>query len=134
MSSLVNLNLPADVPHTDGALDHEALWATRIPARDFSPQRWSAAAPQSLLLTGELDAGTAILGRRRLHAALHAGRGPLILDCSSVEFIDAAWLGVLVGISNYGGRIGRQVVVAAPSPRVARLLRLVGLQWLTANG
>ncbi len=132
MSSLVNREFPVNSPDIDLALERQAMEHIRIAAQDFTCER-RCVEPQCLFLTGELDAGTAVLGRRQLRAALQTGRGPLILNCSSVEFIDAAWLGVLVSISNYGARIGRQVVIGAPSPRVVRLLRLVGLQWLAAS-
>jgi anti-anti-sigma factor len=89
--------------------------------------------PQTLLLVGELDAATAVLGRRQLRGALEIGRGPLVLDCSSVRFIDAAWLGVLVSSARYARQLGRKVTVAAPSPRVLRVLRLVGLEWLMGD-
>lgn len=89
--------------------------------------------PQTLLLVGELDVATAVLGRRQLREALEMGRGPLVLDCSSVRFIDAAWLGVLVSTARYARQLGRKVSVAAPSPRVLRVLRLVGLEWLLGD-
>jgi anti-sigma B factor antagonist len=88
---------------------------------------------QILLLVGELDAATAVLARRQLRDALERGRGPLVLDCSSVRFIDAAWLGVLVSTARYARQLGRKVTVAAPSPRVLRVLRFVGLEWLTGD-
>jgi anti-sigma B factor antagonist len=88
---------------------------------------------QTLLLTGELDTATAVLGRRQLRGALRAGRGTLILDCSGVQFIDAAWLGVFLSTSRYAGQLDRNVTVAVPSPQVLRALRLVGLEWLTAE-
>lgn len=92
-----------------------------------------SAESQSLLLVGELDVATAVLGGRQLREALETGRGPLVLDCSRVRFIDAAWLGLLVGTARYGAQLGRKVTVAAPSPRVLRVLRLIGLEWLMGD-
>jgi anti-sigma B factor antagonist len=89
--------------------------------------------PQTLLLVGDLDSATAVVGRRQLRQALEIGRGLMVLNCSSVGFIDAAWLGVLVSTARYAGQLGRKVSVAAPSPRVLRVLRLVGLEWLVAD-
>jgi anti-anti-sigma factor len=66
-----------------------------------------------VLLVGELDAATAVLGRRQLRGALEMRRGPLVLDCSSVRFIDASWLGVLVSTARYARQVGRKVTVAA---------------------
>jgi anti-sigma B factor antagonist len=88
-------------------------------------------ASQTFLLAGELDAATAARGRRQLRSAVRTGHGPLVLDCSAVQFIDAAWLGVLVGTARYGNELGRKVMVVNPSDRMSRLLRLLGLQWLT---
>lgn len=93
---------------------------------------WSGP-PQTLLLVRELDGATAVLGRGQLRKALEAGRGPLLLDCSAVRFIDAAWVGVLVSTARYGEQLGRKVRIAAASPRVVRVLRLVGAAWLMAG-
>lgn len=88
--------------------------------------------PQTVLLSGELDAETAVVGRRQLVRALEAGKGPLLVDCSAVQFIDAAWLGVLVSTARYGRKLGRRVTVSAPGGCVARLLALIGLDWLAS--
>jgi anti-sigma B factor antagonist len=114
------LSEPAAIRPTPGWDD----WATaQARIRTVAP----AGSSQTLLLVGVLDVATAVLGRRQLRGALEAGRGPLVLDCSAVGFIDAAWFGVLVSTARYGSQLGRRVIVASPSERVARLLGLVGL-------
>jgi anti-anti-sigma factor len=85
---------------------------------------------QTVFLVRVLDVATAVSGRLQLRRELETGRGPLVIECSAVWFIDAAWLGVLVSTARYGAQLGRKVTVVAPSPRVLRVLRLVGLEWL----
>ncbi len=93
-------------------------WADWAPER----RRITSASPwtlsQTVSLVRELDVATAVFGRLQLRRALETGRGPLVIDCSAVGFIDAAWLGVLVSTARYGAQLGRKVIVAAPSPRV----------------
>jgi anti-sigma B factor antagonist len=119
MSTLID-ELKVDPPPIDGALLQRVTMAP-------------LERPQTLLLVGDLDSATAVVGRRQLRGALEVGRGPLVIDCSSVRFIDASWLGVLVSTAHYARELGRKVTVAAPSPRVLRVLRLVGLEWLVAD-
>ena len=85
---------------------------------------------QTLVLVQELDLATAVFGRLQLRRALETGRGPLVIDCSAVRFIDATWLGVLLSTARYGAQLGRKVTVSRPRPRILRVLRLVGLDWL----
>jgi anti-anti-sigma factor len=105
-------------------------WVDWEPERRCSKAVSPSAGPLTVFLPGELDVATAVVGRLQLRRGLETGRGPLFIDCSAVRFIDAAWLGVLVSTARYGAQLGRKVIVAEPSPRVLRALRLVGLQWL----
>lgn len=53
--------------------------------------------------------------------------GTLVLDLSAVTFVDSSGLGGLVAILDQGRAQGTRVVIADPSPRVARLLELTAL-------
>jgi anti-sigma B factor antagonist len=79
---------------------------------------------QLVELAGRLDGGGAPAARDALHAALAAGTGRLVVDLSGVELLDATGLGVLVGTHRRARLAGRQLVLRAASPRVARILRL----------
>jgi anti-sigma B factor antagonist len=101
-----------------------------VPGQGRIKSALPSAQSQTVFLVGELDVGTAVVGRLQLRGALETGQGPLVIDCSAVRFIDAAWLGVLVSTARYGAQLGRKVTVAATGPRVLRALHLVGLRWL----
>jgi anti-anti-sigma factor len=76
-----------------------------------------------VLLTGELD----LAGVPRLHSALAGLDGDVELDCSGLEFIDAAGLGAFLKAHEACAARGCKLVVVNPSAAVDRLLRLVEL-------
>lgn len=80
---------------------------------------------QLVTLTGRLDVTGTSAAREALHAALAAGSGPLVVDLSGVELLDATGLGVLIGSHRRARAAGRWLVLRDAAPRVARLL------WLT---
>jgi anti-sigma B factor antagonist len=65
--------------------------------------------------------------RARLHDAVDAGTGPLLLDLGAVERLDVVGLGVLVGAHRRAPGRGRQLRVIRPSRRVAAVLHITGL-------
>jgi anti-anti-sigma factor len=79
--------------------------------------------PAVVLLTGELD----LAGVPRLHSALAGLDGDVQLDCSGLEFIDAAGLGAFLKAREACSARGRKLVLVNPSAAVDRLLRLVEL-------
>lgn len=78
-------------------------------------------------LAGRLDARGAPAVREVLHAALSTGPDRLIVDLSAVELLDKTGLGVLVGAHRRARLEGRELVLRAAPPRVARLLSLIHL-------
>jgi anti-sigma B factor antagonist len=78
-------------------------------------------------LSGRLDARAAGPVRDALHAALATGSGPLVVDISGVELLDATGLGVLVGAHRRARLDGRELVLRGASARVARLLKVTRL-------
>jgi anti-anti-sigma factor len=79
--------------------------------------------PAVVLLTGELD----VAGVPRLHSALAGLDGDVQLDCSGLEFIDAAGLGAFLKAREACSARGCKLVLVNPSAAVDRLLRLVEL-------
>jgi anti-anti-sigma factor len=83
--------------------------------------------PDEISLIGRLDARAAGPVRDALHAALAEGSGPLVVDISGVELLDATGLGVLVGAHRRARLDGRELVLRGASARVARLLKVTRL-------
>ena len=80
-----------------------------------------------ILLSGRLDGRSAGEVRDTLHAVLAASSGPLVVDLSGIELIDATGLGVLVGAHRRARLTGRDLVLRGAPIRVDRLLRLARL-------
>ncbi|MFG1923511.1 STAS domain-containing protein [Cryptosporangium sp. NPDC048952] len=74
-----------------------------------------------------LDAATVNSLRGCLDEALRSGSGPLILDLTGVQTVDAIGLGMLLGVERRAAGAGRQLLLRNVPPRVARLLRALGL-------
>jgi anti-anti-sigma factor len=78
-------------------------------------------------LHGELDIATAPAWRERLLGLLRPGTRLLILDLSGLSFCEAAGLAVLIGTRRRAMPLGIALVLAAPRPQVAKVLRATGL-------
>ena len=85
------------------------------------------AAATVVRLRGELDLATSEAMREHLLRALRHSTHLLILDLSGVSFCDAAGLGVVVGVQHQARSLGITLGLAAPSPHLARVLRLTDL-------
>jgi anti-anti-sigma factor len=72
---------------------------------------------------GELD----LAGIPRLTTVLERLDGDIELECSSLEFIDAAGVGAFVHADQACAARGDKLVFVNPSRTVLRVLRLVGL-------
>lgn len=82
-----------------------------------------ASSPAVVRLHGELD----LAGVPRLLSALADLDGDVDLDCSGVDFIDAAGLGAFVRAHGQCAARGTHLVVVDPSRAVLRLLQMVEL-------
>jgi anti-anti-sigma factor len=80
-----------------------------------------------LALAGRLDVSAAADVRLALVDAVTAGSGPLVVDLSGLDALDATGLGVLVGAHRRAQRAGRVLVLRDVTPAVARLLFLTRL-------
>ncbi|TMI91035.1 MAG: STAS domain-containing protein [Bacillati bacterium ANGP1] len=79
-----------------------------------------------LRLSGNLDHDTAPILRNALEPAVDSSKN-VVLDMSNVTRIDAAGFRVLETCDQRARRHGCRVILAAPSPYVGRLLRLLKL-------
>jgi anti-anti-sigma factor len=77
-------------------------------------------------LGGELGIASAPALREQLLGLLRAA-SHLIIDLSAVEHADASGLAVLVGSRRRARLLGGSLRLAAPSPQVARVLSVTGL-------
>jgi anti-anti-sigma factor len=79
--------------------------------------------PTEVTLAGELDIATAAELRNRLTSI----EGDIELDCSRLEFVDAAGLGVFVSAHRRLDGQGWKFVLVEPTPLLLRLLSVTGL-------
>jgi anti-anti-sigma factor len=83
--------------------------------------------PAGLSLAGEIDAHTAQALAARLEPLPGAG-DKLMIRMADVEFIDSSGLRVLIDAHRRAAAAGRELVLQQPSPAVARLLAISGLE------
>jgi anti-anti-sigma factor len=121
---------------------HGLPCATRpVPAHVIgSTMTHSAAHEASLSLTSQTDRGGYVIAtlsgdlgiasapalREQLRSLLRAA-SQLIIDLSAVEHADASGLAVLVGSGRRARLLGGSLRLAAPSPEVARILSVTGI-------
>jgi anti-anti-sigma factor len=75
----------------------------------------------------ELDVVTADRLAARGYAAIARHARVLLLDLTGLSFCDARGLGALVRIANHADKTGCRYGLVGPRPRVAKLLRVTGL-------
>jgi anti-anti-sigma factor len=85
--------------------------------------------PPVLHVAGELDIATAGQFGRALERAV-AADATLVLDLGDVTFVDAAGLHVILRAAEC--RNGGPPLVLVNAPRVARLLKVVGLEGMAS--
>lgn len=89
---------------------------------------------RAVALPARLDVGTSAAVRSQVHRALAENEGDLVLDLRAVEIVDAAGLGVLVGVRRRAEADGRSVVLRETPVRVERLLDATRLSRLFVLG
>src|SRR3954454_23890930 len=88
----------------------------------------SSEGPRKVVIwvTGDLDADTGRAVRARLAQAQHHARSDVILDLTSVSFIDSVALASIVNGAKAMSEVGRLRVISPPE-RVARVLADAGM-------
>jgi len=104
----------------------ESAGATSRPAGGL-PEAGLPATGTVVRLRDALDVATAPALRERLIGLLRPGMRLLVLDMSRVPSCDSSGLAVLIGAQRRARLLGIVLRLAAPSPAVAKLLRLTGL-------
>jgi anti-sigma B factor antagonist len=77
---------------------------------------------------GEIDALTAPQLGRRLLGLAEEGKTAVVVDLSSVTFIDSTGLGVLLNALRALGRRRGKLVLVCPNERVLRPFQVTGLE------
>jgi anti-sigma B factor antagonist len=77
--------------------------------------------------TGRLDASVAPDARARIRELISEGNGLVVLDLSSVKFVDSAGLSVLVTALKAANEKGGDVVLVGLTPNVRSLVELTRL-------
>jgi anti-sigma B factor antagonist len=83
-----------------------------------------SATPTGWKVSGEIDAHTApLLGT----AMVDLPEGEVIVDVSDVSFMDSSGLRVLIDAATRAREGGGDLIVAHPTPGIARLIEISGL-------
>ena len=77
-----------------------------------------------VVVTGDIDLGSAPTVHDRLHGLAAAGPG-VVVDLAGVTFIDSSGIHALLASARAIEAAGGTLVIASPSPTVRRLLELV---------
>jgi anti-sigma B factor antagonist len=76
---------------------------------------------------GELDLDTADQAFRYVQKIIDRHRGPVVVSLAGVSFCDARGLRALVLIANYADQADCPLRLTSPSPKLAKLMRMTGL-------
>lgn len=80
-----------------------------------------------LSLHGELDAATAPSLEAAIGSAIGDGSEQVVVDCSSLDFIDSSGLSVLVANHKRLADRGRELVIESAPPGARRLFEIAGI-------
>lgn len=78
-------------------------------------------------LYGELDIYNAESLKKELHALIEERKADIVLDCSSLKYIDSTGLGVLVSTLKKVREADKQISIIKLKPYIAKIFTLTGL-------
>lgn len=78
-------------------------------------------------LYGEVDIYNAESLKAELHALIDEHKSNIVLDCSSLKYIDSTGLGVLVSALKKVKEAGKQISITKLKPYIAKIFTLTGL-------
>jgi anti-sigma B factor antagonist len=76
---------------------------------------------------GEIDVATAPGLRDHLDKVIGRGSGPVVVDLTSVTFIDSTGLGVLIGAQKHCDEAERELRIVITDPRIRKVFEITGL-------
>jgi anti-sigma B factor antagonist len=77
---------------------------------------------------GEIDVATAPGLRHHLDKGIDQDSGPVVVELTSVTFIDSTGLGVLVGAQKHCDEAGREMRIVVTDPRIRKVFAITGLR------
>ena len=78
-------------------------------------------------LYGEVDIYNADSLKSELHALIDERKADIVLDCTSLKYIDSTGLGVLVSALKKVKEAERQISIVSLKPHIAKIFTLTGL-------
>ena len=78
-------------------------------------------------LYGEVDIYNADSLKSELHALIDERKADIVLDCTSLKYIDSTGLGVLVSALKKVKEAERQISIVCLKPHIAKIFTLTGL-------
>lgn len=81
-------------------------------------------------IVGRIDNDSALVLAQSIKTALTSGRDQILLDMSSVEYMNSAGLRELVKAFKQVQRINGRLILVNPSEYVRKMLELVGLETI----
>lgn len=87
-----------------------------------------------LEVSGELDVGTVARFRTAIGTLLGTGCREIVVDLAETAFLDSSGLGALVWAAHRMDAAGGVLTVVNPSERVAKLLRITGVDRVLVAG
>lgn len=83
----------------------------------------------SISLCGEIDHHSAVTIRREIdNMLLHTRPKNLIIELSSVDFMDSSGLGLIMGRFSLMQKLGGTTILRNPNERIKKILSLAGME------
>jgi len=86
-----------------------------------------------VVVSGDVDTGTADAFEERLGRIIDAGARAIDLDLASLDFIDSWGLRVLITVRDRVEVLGGQMRITAATDQVCRLLTMTGLDGMLSD-
>lgn len=81
-------------------------------------------------ISGEVDIYTSRMLKEKLGSLAENGQSDLTLECSELNYIDSAGLGILVGILKKIKQQGREIHIVGLKDNIKKLFTITGLDKL----
>ncbi len=80
-------------------------------------------------IRGDIDHHSAKGVRERIDESIMTSKPRfVILDLSSVEFMDSSGLGLILGRYNSAAKVGARLIIYKPAKRIKRILEMAGIE------
>ena len=83
----------------------------------------------NLSLSGEIDHHSALSLREEADTLIYRLRPKIVaIELSSIEFMDSSGIGFIMGRFSLAKKLGGELVMVDPRPRVSKILSLAGME------